>query len=56
LDIRLEDGSLGALLVSPVWSEIDLEELSGWILEDGLPVRLQLQLHKLIWGPDATGV
>ena len=56
LDIRLEDGSLGALLVSPVWNEIDLEELSGWILEDGLPVRLQLQLHKLIWGPEATGV
>ncbi len=56
LDIRLEDGSLGALLVSPVWNEIDLEELSGWILEDGLPVRFQVQLHKLIWGPDAKGV
>ncbi len=56
LDERLENGSLRALLVSPVWNEIDLEELSGWILEDGLPVRLQLQLHKLIWGPDATGV
>lgn len=56
LDIRMENGLLGALLVSPVWNEIDLEELSGWILEDGLPVRLQLQLHKLIWGPDATGV
>ena len=56
LDIRLENGSLRALLVSPVWNEIDLEELSGWILEDGLPVRFQLQLHKLIWGPDATGV
>ena len=56
LDERLENGSLRALLVSPVWNEIDLEELSGWILEDGLPVRFQLQLHKLIWGPDATGV
>ena len=56
LDARVDNGSLRALLVSPVWNEIDLEELSGWILEDGLPVRLQLQLHKLIWGPDATGV
>jgi 7-carboxy-7-deazaguanine synthase len=56
LGVRLEDGSLGAVLVSPVWGEMDLESLSGWILEDGLPVRLQLQLHKLIWGPEATGV
>ncbi len=56
LDERVKNGSLRALLVSPVWNQIDLEELSGWILEDGLPVRLQLQLHKLIWGPDATGV
>jgi 7-carboxy-7-deazaguanine synthase len=56
LDERVDNGSLRALLVSPVWNEIDLEELSGWILEDGLPVRLQLQLHKLIWGPEATGV
>jgi 7-carboxy-7-deazaguanine synthase len=56
LDIRLEDGLLGALLVAPVWNEIDLEELSAWILDDGLPVRFQIQLHKLIWGPEATGV
>jgi 7-carboxy-7-deazaguanine synthase len=56
LDERVKNGSLRALLVSPVWNQIDLEELSGWILEDGLPLRLQLQLHKLIWGPDATGV
>ncbi|MEJ2202742.1 MAG: radical SAM protein [Gemmatimonadota bacterium] len=56
LDHRVASGTLGAVLVSPVWDEIDLEELSGWILEDALPVRLQVQLHKLVWGPDRKGV
>lgn len=56
LDRRVEDGRLGALLVSPVWGEVDLEDLAGWILEEGLPVRFQVQLHKLIWGPARTGV
>jgi 7-carboxy-7-deazaguanine synthase len=56
LDRRLEEGSLRAILMSPVWGETDLEQLAGWILEDGLPVRFQMQLHKLIWGPEATGV
>ena len=53
---RLREGTLGALLISPVWDEISWETLAGWILEDRLPVRLQLQLHKLIWGPDVKGV
>ena len=56
LDRRLDDGTLRALLVSPVWGEIDLEALAGWILEDALPVRYQVQLHKLIWGPERHGV
>jgi 7-carboxy-7-deazaguanine synthase len=49
-------GSLRALLVSPVWGDIDLEDLAGWILEDALPVRFQMQLHKLVWGAERTGV
>ncbi len=53
---RVDEGSLRALLISPVWGEIDLEELAGWILEDGLPVRFQLQMHKVIWGVDRIGV
>lgn len=53
---RLEAGSLRALLMSPVWGAIDLEALAGWILEDALPVRFQVQVHKLIWGADAKGV
>lgn len=53
---RIRDGSLNALLMSPVWGETNLEEMAGWILEDGLPVRFQTQLHKHIWGAEAKGV
>lgn len=56
LDRRVREGSLRAILASPVWGGMDLEELAGWILEDGLPVRFQLQLHKLIWGAERAGV
>lgn len=44
------------VLFSPVWGELSPRELAEWILEDALPVRLQLQLHKLLWGPDARGI
>jgi 7-carboxy-7-deazaguanine synthase len=56
LEERVREGILKALLISPVWGEIDLEQLAGWILESGLPVRMQVQLHKLIWGAEARGV
>ena len=56
LDDRVRDGSLGALLVSPVWGLDEMEELAAAILESGLPVRFQTQLHKHIWGPDRAGV
>lgn len=58
LDRRVREGSLRALLISPVWGEEgpDLEELASWILEDGLPVRMMTQLHKHIWGPLRKGV
>jgi 7-carboxy-7-deazaguanine synthase len=56
LDHRVRDGSLNALLVSPVWHGLDLAAFAEWILASGLPVRMQVQLHKLVWGPDATGV
>lgn len=38
------------VLFSPVWKTMDAEKLAGWILQDGLHVRLQVQLHKLLWG------
>ena len=56
LDERVRGGSLGALLVSPVWGMEEMEELAARILESGLPVRFQTQLHKHIWGPDRAGV
>ncbi len=31
-------------------------DLAGWVLEDRLPVRFQLQMHKVVWEPDARGV
>ncbi len=43
------------ILFSPVYDKIDIKILSKWILEDGLKVRLQIQLHKHIWG-DKKGV
>ena len=56
LDRRVREQSLRALLISPVWGAMDLEELADRVLADGLPVRFQAQLHKQIWGADATGV
>ncbi len=44
------------VLFSPVFGEIDLKELTNWILQDNLNVRFQLQMHKYIWAPDARGV
>jgi 7-carboxy-7-deazaguanine synthase len=41
---------------SPVWSSCRPAELAAWILRDRLPVRLQLQLHKLLWGAETRGV
>lgn len=56
LDERVRAGTLGALLVSPVWGLEEMEELATAILASGLPVRFQTQLHKHIWGPDRAGV
>lgn len=44
------------LLFSAVWGRLSAEELAAWIIEDRLRVRLQLQLHKYIWGPEKKGV
>ena len=45
-----------AVLISPAWGQVDLQQLAGWIASSGLNVRMQLQLHKYIWGPDVKGV
>ncbi len=45
-----------ALLASTVWGALAPRDLVAWVLEDELPVRVQVQLHKIIWGRDAQGV
>ena len=44
------------VLFSPVYEKLDLKDLAKWVLEDNLSVRLQTQLHKVIWSKDAIGV
>lgn len=38
------------LLFSPAWGQLDPVEMAEWVLKDQLRVRVQLQLHKLLWG------
>ena len=45
-----------AVIFSPVFGALEPRPLAEWILEDGLPVRLGLQLHKFIWDPETRGV
>lgn len=54
----LERGILDRLdvLFSPVWGKLDPRWLAERIVADALPVRFQLQLHKLVWPPQQRGV
>jgi 7-carboxy-7-deazaguanine synthase len=38
------------VLFSPVYSQLNPTELAEWVLQDHLPVRMQVQLHKILWG------
>ena len=44
------------VLFSPVWETLRPRELAEWVLADGLPVRVQLQMHKILWGAETRGV
>jgi 7-carboxy-7-deazaguanine synthase len=44
------------VLFSPVHGRLDARELVRWVVRDRLPVRVNLQVHKYVWGPDAKGV
>src|SRR5436189_205298 len=44
------------VLLSPVHGRLDPRELVAWMLRDRLPARLNLQIHKYIWGSHAEGV
>lgn len=45
-----------AVLFSPVAGRISLQEFAHWILQDVLPIRLQIQIHRIIWGENTRGV
>ena len=55
LDRELAD-QVACVLLSPVHGELDPAELAGWILEEDLPVVLQMQEHKIIWPGVERGV
>jgi len=68
LATKMDSGTLGAILLSPAFiktpsilrtadnMELDGRDLVNWMLEDGLPARLSLQVHKFIWEPQKKGV
>lgn len=48
-------GKTGNLLFSPVWDRVDPAQLAQWVVDCNLPVRMQIQMHKVLWG-DKRGV
>ena len=44
------------VLFSPAFGQVNPTDLASWVLESGLPVRLQIQQHKILWDPKARGV
>lgn len=51
----VQEGALGEarqVFFSPVWQQQPAAELAEWILADRLPVRMQVQLHKILWGEE----
>jgi 7-carboxy-7-deazaguanine synthase len=45
-----EIASKCTVLFSPVYSQLNPTDLADWVLQDRLPVRMQVQLHKILWG------
>jgi 7-carboxy-7-deazaguanine synthase len=56
VDAHQLTGRTAAVLFSPVHGVLAPADLARWILDEKLPVRLQLQQHKYIWGADTRGV
>ena len=50
------EARVNAVLLSRAFGRVEPRALAAWILDDRLPARLQLQMHKYIWSPDARGV
>jgi 7-carboxy-7-deazaguanine synthase len=45
-----------SVLFSPVWGSVELMNLASWLLQSGIRGRMQLQMHKYIWGAETRGV
>jgi 7-carboxy-7-deazaguanine synthase len=58
LDVIRSQGLEGrvTVLVGPVLGRVEPRDLARWILESGVAARMNLQLHKLVWGAEARGV
>ena len=57
LDVQEKNLSAkNSIYFSPVFGRIEPSELAQWILDKKLDVRMQLQLHKIVWNPDQRGV
>jgi len=46
----------GTVLISPVYGKLPYDELARWVLDSGLDVRMQVQLHKIVWPEITRGV
>lgn len=44
------------ILISPVWDGVNLKDVADWVAGSGLDLRMQLQIHKYIWGAETRGV
>ncbi len=53
---RYQLSKRATILFSPAFGLMDPKQLAEWILEDGLEINLQLQVHKYLWHPEARGV
>ena len=56
IDLFTLQDKVGTILMSPVSDILPSKDLAAWILEDNLPVRFQVQLHKIIWPGVERGV
>jgi 7-carboxy-7-deazaguanine synthase len=54
--VKRSNGKIKPPLFSPVYGKMNPELLARWILADHLDVRMQIQLHKIIWGSETRGV
>lgn len=45
-----------SILISAVFGKVELVDLANWLIDSGLNIRMQLQMHKYIWGPTTRGV